>query len=145
MRSTALVVLSILFVACGTTASRSDAPPVAVQITPLNQNADIFYFRGPVNLQFRVTVTNPTDEPLTLRRLDMRTEGPGAYVLRANGTPMRVTIAPKSTASVTVSVWGRSLGGYLRQNEPVTLQTSAFFDSPRGSFVKLGNNIIQPY
>ena len=132
--------------ACGTSAaSRSDAPPVAVEITPLNQNSDIFYFAGPVSLQFRVSVANPTNEPLTLRRLDMRTEGPGAYVLRATGTPMRVLIAPKTTTSVTISVWGRALGGYLRQNEPVTLQTTAFFDSPSGSFVKLGNHVIQPY
>ena len=140
-----LLFAPLLFVvaACASSQSRPDAPPVTVQLAPLNQMSNIFYFAGPINLQYQLSIANPSDEPLHLRRLDLQTSGSGAYVLH-NSSPMNVSIPPKSTATVTIAVWGRALGGYLHSSEPVTLRWMSYFDSPKGSFVKVEQGIQTP-
>jgi len=90
-----------------------------------------------VNLRFQLTLTNPTDQPVTLRRLDLRTVGSASIVLRATGTPFNVEVKPHGTTSVTTSVWANSRGGMLAQDEPISLQATAYFDSPKGPFVRL--------
>jgi len=132
-----LLFFALFLAACASTPSES-GPPVTVQIQQLNGSSNIFYFPGPVNVQYQVEVNNPTDQAVTLRRLDLRTEGGiGAYALRTSGSPMNVKIAPKSTATFTVSAWGQSRGGYMASTEPVTLYATAYFDGPGGGFIKL--------
>jgi non-ribosomal peptide synthetase component F len=127
---------ALLLAACASTPQDS-GPPVTVQIAQTSGSPNVFYFAGPVNIQYQVSVSNPTDQAVTLRRLDLRTEGTGAYVLRTSGSPMNVKVAPKSNATFMVSAWGRALGGYIASTEPVTLFATAYFDAPGGSFVKL--------
>jgi hypothetical protein len=129
--------LLLLAAGCASTPTESSGPPVTVQIAQMNSASNVFYFPGPVNIQYQVTVTNPTDQAVTMRRLDLRTEGTGAYVLRTSGSPMNVKIAPKSTATFMISAWGRALGGYIASTEPVTLFATAYFDAPGGGFVKI--------
>ena len=131
-----IILLVLLAAACASTPQES-GPPVTVQLTQLNGSSNVFYFPGPVNIQYQVAVNNPTDQAVTLRRLDLRTEGFGAYALRTSGSPMNVKVAPKSTATFTVSAWGQSRGGYLASTEPVSLYATAYFDAPGGTFVKL--------
>lgn len=146
MRSKVFLSLSILLLAaaCGSSGNRPDAPAVTVQLTPVNQSSDIFYFPGPISLQYQVSIANPSDEPLTLRRMDLHTEGSGAYFLRTSSTPMDVTVRPRSTATFGISAWGRSPGGYLRSTEPVTLRTTSYFGSPKGDFVRINTQMIEP-
>jgi len=136
--------ITILLAACAST-PQNGGPPVTVQIQQANAVNNVFYYRGPVNVQYRVAVTNPTSEPLTLTRLDLQTIGPGAYSVRANGTPMNLRIAPNSTTVYTVSVWGYARGGYLASTEPVTLRGTAYLRGANsGSFVKMfSENISQ--
>jgi len=144
MRSRVSVVLAIVFAAaCASSGNRSDSPPVTVQVTPLNERSDVYYFSGPIALQFQVAVANPTNETLTLRRLELQTFGSGAFVLRSS-SPMNVTVKPKGTTTVTISVWGRALGGFLHSNEPVSLRTTAYFDGAHGAFVKISQEMLQP-
>ncbi len=44
--------LGLLFAACASS-DQSSGPNVAVQLEQLNVGSDIFYFRGPVNIQYR--------------------------------------------------------------------------------------------
>src|SRR5205085_11366195 len=135
---------TLLFAACAST-SQENGPPVTVRLAQLGGTSNIFYYPGPVNVQYQVTVDNPTDQPITLRRLHLRTEGFGAYALRTTGTPMNVKIAPKSTATFTISAWGRASGGYIASTEPVSLFATAYFAAPSGTFVKLVHeNAWQP-
>jgi non-ribosomal peptide synthetase component F len=131
-----IALFAVLLAACASTPQDS-GPPVTVQLAQTSGSPNVFYFAGPVNIQYQVTVNNPTDQAVTLRRLDLRTEGAGAYVLRTSGSPMNVKVAPKSNAQFTVSAWGRALGGYIASTEPVTLFATAYFDAPAGPFVKL--------
>ncbi len=127
------LVLLALVAALGCASSQQDSgPSVTVRIAPLDTNNDMFYFRGPIGLRYAVEVTNPTDQTITLRRLDLRTPaGGGAYVLRADSTPMNVKVAPKANATFSISTWGQSRGGYLYSGEPVVIQGTAYFDSRR--------------
>lgn len=139
-----IALFAFLSVACASS-QQSSGPPVTVQLTQVGGSSNIFYFPGPVNVQYQVTVNNPTDQEVTLRRLDLRTEGSGAYVLRTGGTPMNVKIAPKSSATFTVSAWGQARGGYIASTEPVSLFATAYLDGPSGAFVKLVHeNAWQP-
>ena len=136
--------LSVFLVGCASS-NQPSGPAVAVQLEQLNSSNDIFYFRGPVNIQYRVLVTNPTNQPLTLTRLDLQTIGSGAYALRTNSTPMNLQVAPNATTAYTISVWGYSRGGYLASSEPVTIRGTAYFKGTSGSFIRLFNQNISPY
>ncbi len=135
--------LGLLFAACASS-EQSSGPNVAVQLEQLNVGSDIFYFRGPVNIQYRVLIANPTSQALTLTRLDLQTIGPGAYSLRSGATPMNLKVAPNATTAYTISVWGYSRGGYLASGEPVTIQGTAYFKGSSGSFVRVFNQNISP-
>jgi len=112
-------------------------PKLDIHLQQLTSTDDMFYFRGPINIQYRLTVSNPTDQPVTLRRLELSTMGPGSYSLRTGASPVTRTIPPNSTTSITLSAWGRSSGGYLRSQEPVSIRGVAYFeDAGRHSFVK---------
>jgi hypothetical protein len=139
------LVLAALVALCGfSSLQAASGPAVVVRLAPLDTNSNSFYFRGPVGLRYAVEISNPADETVTLRRLDLRSEGGGAYFVRANSTPMNVRVAPKSNATFAINTWGRSLGGELRSDEPVTIIGRAYFDSPRGTFVKLFQTNVMP-
>jgi hypothetical protein len=115
----------------------ANEPKIDVHLEQLTSTDDMFYFRGPINIQYRLTVSNPTDQPVTLRRLELSTLGPGSYSLRTGTSPVTRSIPPRGTTSLTLSAWGRSSGGYLRSEEPVTIRGVAYFeDASRHSFVK---------
>lgn len=134
----------LLLAGCGSGASQSTGPNVTVHLRQINTPHDIFYFAGPVNIQFALEVTNPTNEPVTLQRLELETIGPGAYYLRTGSTPINLTVKPNSTATTTLSAWGRSRGGYLTSTEPVTLRAVAYFSAPSGQFVKVIQENFMP-
>ena len=141
----ALSVSLLLLGACASSDHQS-GPNVTVQIQQVSSVNDVFYYRGPVNVPYRIAITNPTSEPMTLTRLDLQTIGPGAYSRRAAGTPMNLKVAPNSTTVYTVSVWGYARGGYMASTEPVTLRGTAYFQgSTSGAFIKMFNENISPY
>src|SRR5689334_13410923 len=110
-RAISVVSLAILFVGCASSATQSSGPDVRIQLEQIAGNPDVYYFAGPVNIQYRLSIANPTNEPLTLTRLDLQTLGPGAYSLRTAATPMSLKVPASSTASYVISVWGRARGG----------------------------------
>ena len=139
-----MIVVLLLFAACSSNPSK-DAPPIGVDLALVNTPSNILYFAGPVNLQFEATLTNPTDMPVTLRRLDLRTLGGSSVSMRASGAPFHVEVKPHASTTVTMSAWANSRGGYLAADEPVQLQATAYFDSPKGPFVRLVNAILAPH
>ena len=115
----------------------ADAPAVDAQLAQLRSTPDMFTFRGPVNVQYQLTVKNPlVDQSITLRRVSLRTQGPGAYSLRADD-PINITINPDSSATINLSAWARSSGGFMRSQAPVDMRMQLWFDRQNGkSFVK---------
>jgi hypothetical protein len=144
----ARIAVAVFFIGLLGFASRSsgaDAPKLDIQLKQVSMPSDVFYFRGPVNIQYQLTVTNPTNEPVTLRRIDLSTIGPGAYSLHTGATPITRTIPPNSTATINLSAWGHASGGFIRSSEPVTLRGLAYFDSPgHKSFIKQFTETFMP-
>lgn len=140
MRRAAVAVVFALLAACSSNPA-SEGPPIGLELAIVNTPTNVLYFAGPVNLQFQVTLSNPTDQPVTLRRLDLRTTGSGSFFMRATGTPFHVEVKPHASTTVTMSAWGNSRGGYLAADEPLTLQATAYFDSPKGPFIRMLNTI----
>ena len=125
-----------MLAACAST-PKDEGPPIGIDLALANGTTSILYFAGPVSLQFEATLTNPTDMPVTLRRLDLRTVGGGSFFMRAVGTPFHVEVPPHGSKTVMMSAWGNSRGGMLAEDEPIQLQGTAYFDSPKGPFVRL--------
>ncbi len=145
MKSTLSAFAAIVLLAGCASNMSSSGPPVTVQIAQINASSNVFYFPGPVPLEFAVTINNPADVPLTLTRLDLQTIGPGAYFLRTAPTPMNLRIAPHAAATYTISIWGRSRGGYIASTEPVTLRGIAYFDGTgMKPFVRLFTENVTP-
>src|SRR5947209_20473958 len=91
------VTLGFLAFACSSSSNSGDSVPVSLQLGLVNAPANILYFPGAVNLEFALSVSNPTDQTLTLRRLDLRTLGSGSFYMRTSGTPFNVQIKPHAT------------------------------------------------
>src|ERR1700730_3969665 len=121
MKSAVPVVAVVVLLAGCASSTQSSGPDVQVHLEQVSGPPDVYYFAGPVNIQYRLSITNPTNEPLTVTRLDLSTFGPGAYSLRTAATPMNLKVSPNSTASYVISVWGRARGGFLSSGEPVTV------------------------
>jgi len=134
----------VLAVSCAS-GSSDNAPPIAIDVRPIGLASDILYFPGPLPVRFVVSVTNPTNEPVTMAALSLQTIGPGAFNLRSSNVPVNRTIAPGQTATFSVSAWGYARGGYLRAEEPVTLRATGDFSSPsRHAFIKMVNENLVP-
>lgn len=144
MKRAVFASLFVLLAACAST-PQSNGPQVQVSIAQQNLSPDLYYFRGPVSLQYVLSVSNPTNQPITLRRLDLQTQGPGAYSLRTSG-PFNLTVPANSTATQAIYAWGYARGGLLSQGEPVTMRISAVFADAAGkSFQRIAmQNLAQP-
>ena len=137
---------AFVFLAACATSRQSTGPDVQVAVTQQGISPDLYYFRGPVSLQYQLMVSNPTNQPITLTRLDLTSEGPGAYSIHTTG-PFNLRVPPNSTASQNISAWGYSRGGMLSQGEPVTLRVTAIFaDANRKTFQRFAmENLSQPW
>src|SRR6266849_3149524 len=135
MRTKVITTFFVLLVATSVMAAK--APAVEAQLVQINTSPDMFTFRGPVNLQYQLTIKNPlVDQPITLRRITLRTQAPSAYSLRADD-PINVTIYPQSSLTIPLSAWGRSSGGFMGSQVPVDIRVQLFFDRQNGKpFVK---------
>ena len=145
MKSASLLVAFLLVAGCASSsgdARNALADKVQVQLGQYATNNNLYYFAGPINVQFQFAITNNTGETITLRRLQLRTVSPGAYALRTPTSPITSIVPAGKTTTVNLSAWGRTSGSTLRAEEPVTIQGTAYFDSPRGSFVKIFNQML---
>jgi hypothetical protein len=138
------IVLLTMVAALGCASTKDSGPPVSVHLAALDTNSSSFFFRGPIGLRYAVEVSNPADETVTLRRLDLHSAGGGAYSIRADSTPMNLKVAAKSNATFAINTWGRSRGGDFRADEPVVILGRAYFDSPKGPFVKVFQENVVP-
>ncbi len=117
-------------------------PALQIHLAQIGGSPDLYYFRGPVNVQYRLQIANPTSQTYTLRRLNLSTIGPGAYRLRTGDSPMKHTIPPNSTITIQLSTWANAAGGFLRGSEPVDIRGIAYFEGPSGSFLKQFTEVI---
>jgi hypothetical protein len=140
MKRLAVAALLVFAAAC----SSSNAPGAAKRILPevaieqLVGPAQLGYPGGLVDIQYEVTVGNQSDEPITLRRIEVSSIGGGAYRLRRESFPFGAKLGAHQQG--TIQFWAHSIqsGQIFRgSNEPVTLRAILHFDSPSGPFQKI--------
>jgi hypothetical protein len=141
----ALALLLVLAAGCATGSKSGAAQPRPeiefVQLVGTNEVQST----GPFDVKYGVRVKNPSAQPITLRRIELRQIGTGTYQLVRN-TPvmLKETVGPGD--SVEVSFWqhayARVLPGNLGSSEPVTMRVLAFFESPHGSFQEIKQVIL---
>ncbi len=100
---------------------------------------------GPFDVKYGMRITNPSTQPITLRRIELRQIGTGTYMLTRNAPILRQdTIEPGG--SIEVSFWqhaySRVLPGSFGSSEPVTLRVVTFFASPHGSFQQIKQVVL---
>jgi hypothetical protein len=140
-------VAAVLFAALFTAAcasSQDTGPDVQIRLIPVETYKDMFFSAGPVTLRYQVVIGNPSPQPITLIRFDLRSVGLGAYSLRPDTHSLNIKIPPKSTAEFALTAYGTARGGQTLSGEPVTLQGAAHFEGPDGAFVKFYHQNIVP-
>jgi hypothetical protein len=103
---------------------------------------------GPFDVKYELRVANPSTEPITLRRFEIRSINGGSYVL-VNNVPFTFneTIQPGSSSSV--SLWAHAYA-QVRPNdfgssEPVTLRGVASFQSGTRKFQKVFHKTLSQF
>ena len=145
MRLKTAVAVLVGFLGFASSSRGAEEPKLDIQLRQASVPGDVFYFRGPVNLQYQLAIKNPSNEPVTLRRIDLSTIGPGAYSLHTGATPISRAIPANGTVALNLSAWGQSAGGFLRSEEPVTIRGVAYFEAPgHKSFVKQFTGSFMP-
>jgi hypothetical protein len=105
---------------------------------------------GPFDVQLGIEVQNLSNEPVTIKRVEMAEIGPGAWVLRASANRpylFNTVVAPGRSETVTFWVHANAVGvrGSNQESEPVTLRASVFFNAPSGPFHDLTQQIIDQH
>ncbi|MGK2858662.1 MAG: hypothetical protein ACSLFQ_15785 [Thermoanaerobaculia bacterium] len=92
---------------------------------------------GPMSVNFRIAVYNPSGETITLKRLNFSTIGQGAYEIENASRPFENAIGPDQTIEVETWLPANSEGSIIGNNGPVTMRVTAYFDSEVGQFRKV--------
>ncbi|HEY2091844.1 MAG TPA: hypothetical protein VGJ81_08155 [Thermoanaerobaculia bacterium] len=105
---------------------------------------------GPFDVQLGVEVQNLTNEPVTVKRVEISEIGAGAYVLRAGANRpylFNTAIAPGTADTVTFWVHAYAVGvrGSSSESEPVSLRATVFFDAPSGTFHEIQQQVIDEH
>jgi hypothetical protein len=138
MKAASSLAFTVLLFACSS--SQPAAAPgteTELRLIAVGPSSEVLNMRGPVSLQYELEVTNPTNDPLLLRRLDLQTIGTGAYSIRSGAQNVNQRIAPAGTTTVRISVWGQARGGSIGSTEPVTIRGTAWFEAPDRKFQKV--------
>jgi hypothetical protein len=142
-RTYALLAIVLLLAGCASSADEDpNAPKVALHLEQVDTGVNTFTFNGPVTVQFVLTSSNTTSDPVMLNRIEIRTISTGAYSIAPVMTNLNLQIAPGQTQQSMISVWGYSRGGRLYSEEPVSVRGTAYLTGPKGAFVKLFTEYI---
>ncbi len=137
--------LAVLLLVAGCASSADDdpnAPKVALHLEQVDTGVNTFTFAGPVTVQFVLTSSNTTSDPVTLTRIEIRTVSSGAYSIAPTMTNLNLQLGPGQTQQSMISLWGYARGGRLYSEEPVTVRGTAYLTGPKGAFVKLFTEYI---
>lgn len=135
---TTLAVLSILLIAGCASQSNNLKSDVAQPHVTIEQLSSVpitaEHVTGGVPVQYRMSVTNEAQIPITLKRVEVRSIGDGAYVVQPNSKPVSLAIGPGETQAVEFWVPAQAVYSVAGANGAVALQLRTQYDSSAGSF-----------
>ncbi len=137
-----LIAAALVLAACSSSApaapkQKANIPDPDFEIRQLSGAAEQNYADGPIEVKYRLDIGNRADVPITLARVEIVTVNPpgGAYNLDPSHRSyyFRKAIEPHQTA--TIEFWAKAFSygpDNRRQNEPVTVRGTLYFESPNG-------------
>jgi hypothetical protein len=115
----------------------ASTPAVQAHLVQTSMPSDMVFFRGPISIQYQLTITNPSNQPLTLTRLNLSTMGPGGYRLHTGDAIVKTVVPANGSTTLNLSAWGRARGGFIASTEPVEMHGQLWLKPPTGkTFVK---------
>ncbi|MGA7615666.1 MAG: hypothetical protein WBX15_10865 [Thermoanaerobaculia bacterium] len=138
----ALVLLAFALSGCASHGVQQIHPEVDIaQVsTPVFQ----LEHAGYLSIQFELAVKNIREEPVVLKRVELRTTSDSPYVLRRQPTLFNRPIPPHVTDYVRFSVDAYSYGGRAAGDFPATVQGTAIFDSEEGTIRVPFQRLLRP-
>jgi hypothetical protein len=135
MKHTLFLALAILTVAVSSTAAST--PQVQARLVQTTTSNNMIFFRGPINVQYQLTITNPGNQPLTLSRLNLSTMGPGGYRLHTGNAVVKAVVPANGSVTLNLSAWATTRGGPIASTQPVEMHGTLWLAPPKGkAFVK---------
>ncbi len=140
---TLLVVAFAVLTACSSSApatpkQKASIPAPEFEIRQLIGPAQLNYEEGNIEVKFRLDIGNHADVPITLSRIEIVTVNPegGAYSLDSNRRAyyFHKVIAPQQTGFAEFWARAYSYGRSTRENEPVTVRGTLYFETPNGYY-----------
>jgi hypothetical protein len=117
---------------------KADIPPPDFEIRQLVGPAELNYEEGPIEVKYRLDIGDRSDVPITLSRLEIVTVNPegGAYTLVASHRAYYFHKTINAHEHATVDFWAKaySYGRGSRENEPVTVRGTLYFQTPNGYY-----------
>ncbi len=142
-RTYAFLAAVLLLAGCASSADEDpNASKITLHLEQVDTGANTFASPGPVTVQFVLTGTNTTTEPLTLTRLEVRTISDGAYSIPPVTRTLNVQLAPGQSQQTPISVLGNAHGGRWYSDAPVTMRSTGYLTGSKGPFVKLFTETI---
>jgi hypothetical protein len=139
-----LFTISLFAIACET---NSATDPLRPKIDMNETQAPMLASTGPFDIQYQLDITNPSQEPITLKKLQLTTTGDGYYSLRRDPYFFTQTIPPGTTGSVVfyAHAYANYYPGTSQSTMPVSIRGVAIFDAPNGSFQQVFTKLIPQF
>jgi hypothetical protein len=136
-----LIASALVLAACSSSApaapqKKANLPDPDFEIRQLEGPAATNYDEGPIEVKYRFDIGNRAEVPITLARVEIVTVNPpgGAYTLDLSHRVyyFRKPIEPHQ--AITLEFWAKAIGYGRgpRENEPVTVRGTLYFESPNG-------------
>ncbi|HXH38360.1 MAG TPA: hypothetical protein VNN08_07010 [Thermoanaerobaculia bacterium] len=99
---------------------------------------ELNYVEGPMEVKFRLDIGDRADVPITLSRVEIMTVNPpgGAYTLDRGRRSYYFHKTIDAHQAVSIEFWAKAFGygKNPRENEPVTIRGTLYFETPNGYY-----------
>jgi hypothetical protein len=140
---TLLAAAALAAVACsssapGTPKQKAEIPQPDFEIRQLVGPAELNYEEGAIEVKFRLEIGNRADVPITLSRIEIMTVNPegGAYTLDRGHRAYYFRKPINAHQQAAIDFWAKAYayGRGARENEPVTVRGTLYFETPNGYY-----------
>jgi hypothetical protein len=140
---TLLAAAVITLAACSSSApatskQKAQIPAPDFELRQIMGPPEFNYVDGPFEVKFRLDIGDRADVPITLSRVDIVTVNPpgGAYTLNRGHRSYYFHKTIDAHQALSIEFWAKAIGygKNTRENEPVTIRGTLYFETPNGYY-----------
>jgi len=140
---TLLAAAVITLAACSSSAPATSKPKAQIpapdfELRQIMGPPEFNYVDGPFEVKFRLDIGDRADVPITLSRVDIMTVNPpgGAYTLSRGHRSYYFHKTIDAHQATSIEFWAKAIGygKNTRENEPVTIRGTLYFETPNGYY-----------